>query len=231
MDNGFHASGILFHNFHSIRSSLSAVYDHRHIFLPGQFQLADKPLLLQVMSLFIPVVVQTDLADSHDFFTVHQFSHSLKIVLIQRSRLVRMNTDSSVHEGIFFRQFLYPVPGFNGRTGVYNCADPLCFHLPQQLFPVDVKLFIIIMCMCIKNHKLCSPLASKPEKEKPDGFSFCRNVTLHFMPISGKFQRFSAQMAAQLPPASFAIVFYSTRSSIFSNPSNVYDSTELPQIR
>ena len=207
------------------------MYDHRHIFLPGQFQLADKPLLLQVMSLFIPVVVQTDLADSHDFFTVHQFSHSLKIVLIQRSRLVRMNTDSSVHEGIFFRQFLYPVPGFNGRTGVYNCADPLCFHLPQQLFPVDVKLFIIIMCMCIKNHNLVHLLHQNRKKRSRQASLSAGMLFFILFPSAENFNVFLLRWPRSFPPASFAIVFYSTRSSIFSNPSNVYDSTELPQIR
>ena len=164
MDNGFHASGILLHNFHSICGSLSAVDDHRHIFFTGQFQLADKPLPLQIMSFFVPVVIQTDLSDSHDFFTIQQFSHSLKRLFIQRSHFIRMHADRSIHKRIFFRQFLYPVPGFNGRTGVYNHTDPLCFHLSQQLFPVDVKLFIIIMCMCIKNHNLVHLLHQNRKK-------------------------------------------------------------------
>ena len=113
----------------------------------------------------------------------------------------------------------------NGGTGVDDGADPLRFHPLQQFLPVCIKLFIVIMRVCIKNHTLIScphvfaPPGLSPVQQKREAAGllfFCRSIISHFIPTGEKFQRFSvsALLIADLSS-------YNTISSTFSNPSIV----------
>ena len=159
MDHGTHAGRVFFHDLHGVRSRLPAVDDHRHVFLPGNLQLADKPPLLYIMSGLVPVVIQADLTRRHDLRQIQKRLHPLHVTLRERAGLVRMDADGAVYEGILLCQLHDPVPGFQRGTCIYDQSDAAPLHLPEQRRPVGVKLFIVIMCVCINYHFPFSPSA------------------------------------------------------------------------
>ena len=159
MDHGAHAGRVFFHDLHGVRGRLPAVDDHRHVFLTGNLQLADKPPLLYIMSGLVPVVIQADLACRHDLRQIQKRPHPLHVMLRERARLIRVDADGAVYEGILLRQLHDPVPGFQRGTCIYDQPDAAPLHLPEQRRAVVIKLFIVIMCVCVNYHFPVSPPA------------------------------------------------------------------------
>ena len=159
MDHGAHAGRVFFHDLHGVRGRLTAVDDHGHALLPGDLQLADEPPLLYIMSGLVPVVIQADLTRRHDLRQIQKRPHPLHVMLRERARLIRVDADGAVYEGILLRQLHDPVPGFQRGAGIYDQSDAALLHLPEQRRAVGVELFIVIMCVCINYHFPVSPPA------------------------------------------------------------------------
>ena len=152
MDDCLHAGSVLLHDLKRVCSGLSAVDDNRHLFFPCQAKLADEPFFLEIMLFFIPVIIQSDLPHSDDLIPIQQFRHPQELFLIQLTHLIRVHADRTVYERILFGQFHDLIPGCDRGSHIYDEPDPALFHAAEQFLSVCVKLFIVIVCMCIDYH-------------------------------------------------------------------------------
>ena len=142
------------HDLHRICRSFPAVDQHRKIMLTCKFKLTDKPFFLQTMRFMIPVIIQSNLADSNNLFLIQKRFHPYKFLFVQRTDFIRMYADCGIHKRIFFHHFCHTCTGLISCRHIDDRADTIFFHRHQQFFSVYVKLLIIIVRMRIKNHHL-----------------------------------------------------------------------------
>ena len=158
-----HASGllraILFHDPHRVSRCFPGVDDDRHIHLPRQLQLPCKPMFLNFSVGLRPVIIKSDLSHCHSLI-IRELSPDLLQQFFRHFRAVlRVNSQGAVNmwKPVSQIKALVYTPGRRGN--IHHASDPCRRKSRQQLIPVAVKSFVVIMCMCIKNH-LC-PLLEK----------------------------------------------------------------------
>ncbi len=126
---------------------------HRKTKLPCKFELPDKPFLLYLVRFIVPVIVQTDLADSDHLIPSEQFSHAGKPLLIQLPRVVWMDSHRRIHKGIILHHIRHSFAGRIGRADIHDRSHSVIRHSTQKLFSVLIELGVVIMGMCIIYHQ------------------------------------------------------------------------------
>ncbi len=152
MYNPFQSFSMLFHDLECIFRRVAAVDIHRQPELPCKLQLPDEPFLLHFPRLCVPMIVKADLPHGYNLVIFEQLPHEAKTLLIQSAHLIRVDAYRGIHERVSVRHLDHLPAGIKRRAHIYDCRHPPCGHRAQKLIAVFIKLFIIIMCMCIKNH-------------------------------------------------------------------------------
>ena len=144
---------LLSHNIQCILRRIPAVYIDRKLCLLCHFQLFDKPPFLNIMRFFIPIIIQTNFSDHDRLRLFAKLCQHPELLLIQTAHIIRMNSDPCINKRVFFRQLLTCKDALHRGSYVNNATDPMLLHRIKKFLPVAIKLFIIIMCMTIKNHR------------------------------------------------------------------------------
>ena len=142
----------LFQDFHGVRSCFPAVNNHRKGQFLRQFKLSDKPLFLNLMTLFIPVIIQSGLSDRHNLLLQALLPKPCKRLFIQFSHFIRMDTCRSIHKRIFPDQFHCPSCPFQTCPHIDHCPNAVSGKCRQNLLLVPVICMVVIMCMTVKYH-------------------------------------------------------------------------------
>ena len=151
------------HQIQGIRCCLPAV-DHKwHMELPGNLHLLLENFLLKLMlpSFLVPVIIQSDLANSNRLFQATTLPDLIQHFLCHQLRIIRMNPKSTIHKRIFLHQCLCLFQTVYGRTHINNFLNSIFIHRTKKYIPVLIKSLIVIMCMCFKNliaTHLCSSI-------------------------------------------------------------------------
>ena len=145
-----------FHNLHGICCRFSAVYNNGKVVLSCKLQLSHKPLFLQLMGFVIPIIVQTDFTHCNYSIIIQQGFHFCKCFFIQCTYFVRMDTNCGIDIRIFSRKFHTFLTRLQCRADIYNRCHSQIRHGRKQFFSVGVKLYVIIVCMCVKYHGIRS---------------------------------------------------------------------------
>ena len=143
---------MLLHDVKGLLRSFAAVNDDRKIYLFGQLQLADKPLPLNLVRLGVPVVVEADLAHSHDLLPAGQLLHPLDFFLGKLSYMVRMNAHGTIDKRIFFRKLHSGCHAGKPGRHVHNGGNSIFRKAIQNSLPVFIKCLIVVMGMTVKYH-------------------------------------------------------------------------------
>ena len=154
----YHASGlsvmIFFQDPHCICRRFPGMDDYGKIFLHGQLQLPGEPIFLNLVIRLRPVVVQADFADCQCPLILKLYPDLFQKSVRHLRAVLGMNSQRAINVRIFVSKFQAFVYTFRRCRYIYNRSDPRSGERLQQFFPVIVKSFIVIMCMCIKYHIL-----------------------------------------------------------------------------
>ena len=110
-------------NLQRIRRCLPRVDYDRLTALQCQIDLLSKSRLLQLLLLFVPVIIESDLTDSENLRVLHILTEFPEQLICEISDFIRMQTHGSVYEIVLFHQAADLRQALLRRTDVYHYAD------------------------------------------------------------------------------------------------------------
>ena len=139
-------------NAEGVLRRVSGVNDERHVLLPRQLDLSAEPVMLNCLLRFIVMIVETDLADSHNAGIAQMCTDVFQHLFRHGTAVARVNAQRCEEDGrIAAVQLQCAVNTVRVIADIYRPPDACLRKTREDLRQIFGKSPVVIMCMCVKN--------------------------------------------------------------------------------
>ncbi len=127
------------------------MYNNRHIKLFCKLNLSGKEFLLLFLAAAHPMIIKSDFTDCNAFLILCIFLDFIKVGNICILKAFRVKACSKIHKIVFIRKLFVEFGCFYITPAADNAANTILLNRFKKCTSVCIKLFIVIMAVCIKN--------------------------------------------------------------------------------